>query len=547
MTVSHHRPLKAFPRPAWRLNDLPRLLAANDRNTVTYIARDGTRRCCRFPEVRRQAIAALNHLVRSGVRLQSGTRCAIMAPTGYQWLIAALACLFGGVEIVAVPENLSDTDVALSLAALPVDLAILSPELQAYEAFAKVRRVSILDLGGADSEPLMPMQARLSVVAFTSGSTSTSKLKAFRIDPESTEVFIETFAKAFGLSHEDNWVICHPFSHIVHFEYALGGLAWGYDVTLADTLSIVLHGATLRPSILITVPSVYEQLATQIRKRLPKSGMRSRLIRWSIALPVNRLTKVAARLWGPLLFPEVGQVLSDRLKVMIIGAAPSTTELRRFFALVGLPVYEGYGMSETQMLSCNVGGGDRFDTVGRAWPGVELRLLPDKTLMARLHFHRTRAYLNVPTADSRATFQDDGWIDTGDLGEIDRGGFLRIVGRKKEILITNRGKNVNPAPLEAKLRMIPGVAHAFVFGNNKPFIIALLAPTRVPFDASAQRAAAEHLSRINSELGVHERIINFRILPEPLSVENGLLTRSGKPRKTAIEHRFHQEIEELYA
>src|SRR5690349_832177 len=104
MTVSHHRPVKAFPRPAWRLNDLPRLLAANDRNTVTYIARDGTRRCCRFPEVRRQAIAALNHLVRSGVRLQSGTRCAIMAPTGYQWLIAALACLFGGVEIVAVPE-----------------------------------------------------------------------------------------------------------------------------------------------------------------------------------------------------------------------------------------------------------------------------------------------------------------------------------------------------------------------------------------------------------------------------------------------------------
>ena len=204
-------------------------------------------------------------------------------------------------------------------------------------------------------------------------------------------------------------------------------------------------------------------------------------------------------------------------------------------------------MSETQMLSCNVVGSDRFDTVGQAWPGIELRLLSDKTLMARLRFRRTHAYLNVPEGDNRATFQDDGWIDTGDLGEIDSGGFLRIVGRKKEILITNRGKNVNPAPLEAKLRMIPGVAHAFVFGNNKPFMIALLAPADLPLDSSSHRVAAEHLTRINNELGVHERIINFRILPEPLSVQNGLLTRSGKPRKAAIEDRFHKEIEELYA
>ena len=546
MIFAHQIPAKPLRVPAWRLEELPQLLEANRLNRVSHFNEDGTLIYYSFPEVRNHAIVALNHIITLGVSLHHGARCAIMGPAGYDWLVAALACIFGGLEIVAVPENLTDSEVLLLLATLPLDVAILSREYHAYEAYEKVPKVSMNNLAEGPKEPLIPLQPRLSVVAFTSGSTAATKLKAFRIDHQSIETFIDTFTQVFGLRHEDVWVICHPFSHIVHFEYALGGLAWGYDVTIADTLRVVLHGSTLRPSILITVPSVYEQLALQIRKRLPKCGVRSQLIQWLLALPPNTSTKSLARLWGPLLLPEIRQVLGDRMKVMIIGAAPSNTELRRFFALAGIPVYEGYGMSETQMLSCNVPGCDRFDTVGQAWPGVELGVLADKTLMARLRFRRTNAYLNVSGSDNSATFQEDGWIDTGDLGEIDRSGFLRIIGRKKEIIITNRGKNVNPASLEAKLSMIPGVAHGFVFGNNKPFLIAILAPASTPLDSSIHRVAAEHLARINNDLGVYERIINFRMLTEPLSEQNGLLTRSGKPRKAAIENRFHGEIEELY-
>jgi long-chain acyl-CoA synthetase len=258
VTFARHIPAKPFPLPSWRLDELPHLLHTNRRNAVTYVTRDGLPRRCSFPEVRRDAIAALNQLIRSGVPLRSGARCAIMAPSGYDWLIAALACVFGGLEIVAVPETLAESDTALSLAGLPLDAAILSPEFHEYETFAHVPKVSIHDLAAPDDDPLVPLHPRVSVIAFTSGSTSTTKLKAFRIDPQSIEVFIESFARAFDLGHADDWVVCHPFSHIVHFEYALGGLAWGYNVTLTDTLSLVLHGSTLRPSILVTVPSVYE-------------------------------------------------------------------------------------------------------------------------------------------------------------------------------------------------------------------------------------------------------------------------------------------------
>ncbi|WP_170977642.1 AMP-binding protein [Blastococcus sp. CCUG 61487] len=532
--------------PSWSITSLPQRLSENSANRLSFFDADGERQDRAFPQVLREALGAWTLLAAAGCR--KGGRCAVMGASGYDWAIAALACLFAGVEVVALPESLGDDDARAGLDDLSLDCAVLGNSQLAFGCFEGTPKVALEGLAAAgartEAAPLSPADAHFSWVAFTSGTTASAKVKSFRLAPECTEHFIEDFCRLFGITHDDVWLICHPFSHVVHFEYLLGGLGWGYDVTLADPLRVALQCAALQPAVLITVPSVYQQLATKVRRALPTDGLRGAAVAAWMAQDATPSALELAKLLRPVLMPEVDTAVGTHLKVMIIGAAPSSLELRRFLALCGLPVFEGYGMSETQMLTCNVPGEARFGTVGRPWPGVELAVEDDGRVLVRLSARRTTRYLNVPQEESLATFGSDGWIQTGDLGEL-RDGFLSLYGRAKEVIITDRGKNVNPAPIEQRLSAIPGVSHALVFGDQKPFLVAVLAPQS---DEGLDRAAVEpHIARINSDLPQHEHIVDFVLLASPLTTEARLLTGTGKPRRTAVEAFFRTRLEALYA
>lgn len=546
MTI--HMPMSIRPVPNWRIVDVAKLLAANTHNTLTYFDASGAARVRHFPEIRRDALATLALLRLAGCQVEPGKRCAIVGGPGYPWLLVALACIMAGAEIVAVPESLKDGEASASLDSLPLDFVATETKFADYAAFAGLPR---LDLDGlpeavatADTVPEPPGDPVFSMIAFTSGSTSETKIKSFRVAPNFTELFIDTFADIYGLTHDENWIVCHPFSHIVHFEYTLGGLCWGYNVTITEPLMIMLKGPELKASILITVPSVYEQMVALIRRKLPKEGTRAALIEKLFEQSIDDETRLLARTLQPILIPEVSQLLGDKLKVMIIGAAPSTEQLKRTLILLGMPIYEGYGMSETNMLTCNLPDTYRYNTVGPAWPGVELRISDEGIIQARLQCPRTSSYLNISVDENTRTFIDEAWVDTGDFGEIESG-FLRITGRAKELIITNRGKNVNPAPIQSKLEEIVGVEHALVFGNNKPFLVAVLAPREagVTIDPVAVAAAVDSL---NKTLSAHEYIHDYLLLDEPLTEANGLLTRSGKARRTIIEQRFATNLEAIY-
>lgn len=546
MTLS--LPMLTRPAPKWRIADVTRLLERNDHNTLTYFDASGVAKVRYFPEIRRDALATLALIRQSNSSFEPGTRCAIIGHPGYPWLLAALACIIAGVEIVAVPESLEDSEASASLDGLSLNFVATETKFTDYEAFTGLPRLNLDDLieeiAAVDNAPEAPDSAAFNLIAFTSGSTSTKKIKAFHITADSTELFIDTFADVFNFSHDENWVVCHPFSHIVHFEYILGGLCWGYNIIIAEPLRVMLKGAELKPSILITVPGVYDQMVTLIKSKLPKTGTRATLIEKLFEQPINEETRHLARAIQSTLFPEVVQLLGDKLKVMIIGAAPSTEQLKRSLILLGLPVYEGYGMSETNMLTCNLPDAYRYNTVGPIWPGVEIRLTDEGIIQAKLQFPRTNAYLNVPADENARTFIEEGWIDTGDFGEaVD--GFLRITGRAKELIITNRGKNVNPAPIQAMLEEIDNVKHALIFGNDKPFLVAVLAPREVGvlLDPTIIAAAIEAL---NKTLAPHERIREYLLTNVPLTEDNGLLTRSGKPRRATIEQHFASELEKLY-
>ncbi|BCA64670.1 AMP-binding protein [Fluviibacter phosphoraccumulans] len=534
---------------AWKIVEVEKLLASNHCNTLTYLDAAGVACIRQFSEVRRDALAVIALLRKTGCPMEPGRRGAICGGPGYPWLLVAVACIMSGVEIVAAPELLTDHEMTASLDGLQLDFVASEKKYGTYESFAALPRTeldhlceAIVDIEPAD-EPVGP--AAFSVVAFTSGSTSGAKLKSFRVSAESTEAFIDTFCDAYHLTHDDNWVVCHPFSHVVHFEYAIGGLCRGYDVTIAEPLQVMLSGAQIRPSVLVTVPSVYQQMVTLIKRKLPKNGPRRALIdKLFEQSPADEEASSLAKDLQSVLLPEIARLLGDRLKVMIIGAAPSTEELKRTLVLMGLPVYEGYGMSETNMLASNLPGKYRFGTVGPVWPGVEIRLTDESIIQARVHPVRSKRYLNTARDECERTFLADGWVDTGDFGEIDDG-LLRITGRAKEIIITDRGKNINPAAIQSKLQQIGGIGHAIVFGNDKPYLVAVLTPAEhdTTLDRDTVAAAVE---AVNETLSTHEQVRDWLILSHPFTEASGLLTRSGKPRRSAIELRFAAELGALY-
>lgn len=529
-----------------RLSEIPARLPANRRNWVQFTDPRGQLHRWTFPEIDARGRAVAEHLRGRLARLPDDERvAAISGPPGIDWLLAALACVYLGVEIVAVPESLPQAEqlrlARAHRARVFIDVATNGATGDVDPA---LDRVSFDEL--ATGEPTASASyehARFQAVAFTSGSSSAG-VKAFRIVGDATESFIENFVRLFRLSPDDSWLICHPFSHIVHLEYALGGLCLGYNLTLAAPLRVMLGNVADTPAALVSVPSVYQGMADQIRKKMPTSGVRALLLRRWLDAPVTGLTRLAAPWISRVLAP--GAVPADwaKLKVAIIGAAPSGPDLQRFLTLMGLPMFEGYGMSETQMLTCNVPGRARFGTVGPAWPGVSVRLSERNELQVKLDAPRTSGYLDDPEA-TEETFGEDDWINTGDVAAV-RDGYWSIVGRIKSTIVLSHGKNVSPESIERKLDDIARVRASLVVGDARPHLVALLVVgTGLTDDELTE--VREGVLAVNSGLPAHERIADYLVLDEDKDVPADFFTRSGKIRRAAVSTMFADELDALYA
>lgn len=524
----------------YKLCELPAAMRRNRTNTLTTFDADGGKRVRTFSEVYDEVCRATVGMQARGAVLEPGQRAVLIGTPSYDWLLAALVCLFTGVEPIALPETLTAEEMHHSLEAIDFQFVIAHGKARDAGFMSDALVIPMEDLTGqffGELPDFDELRAH-AMIAFTSGSTAQSKLKGFRVDLTSTEDFTRSFTTAFDIRHDDLWAVCHSFSHIVHFEYVLGGLSWGYDLAIVDVMGMLLNGAELRPSVLVTVPSVYEQIAGLIRNQF--DGEDDPALATLMEAPVVDENNDIVR--RPL-SPQAASVVGDRIKMMLIGAAPSSMNLKRFLLQMGLPMYEGYGMSELNMISCSIPGASRLGAVGPCWSNVEVRI-QDGAIQARTLFPRSNGYLNVSEAESALAVLPGGWVDTGDLGEM-TDGYLTISGRKKEIIITKGGKNINAAALQARLQELPDIGHALVFGDNQPFLVAVLAPKAGQFSADKSSLLAQ-IGALNKELPMHERIVDIVCLNEPLSVENGLLTRSAKPRRNLVAQRYQTQIEECY-
>src|SRR5436190_156230 len=352
--------------------------------------------------------------------------------------------------------------------------------------------------------------------------------------------------------------LAHSFARIVHHSAAFHGatLALVSDVArLPDAI------AASRPTILPAVPRVYEKIHAGVLAEIERSSSVKRAIgRWALhvgsrasrkrragealAAPLRLQQQVADR----LVFAKIRGRLGGRLRLGVSGAAPLGVDVLEFFHSLNMLVVEGYGLTETSSsLSVNDPDDYRFGTVGHAVDGCDVRLAEDNEILVRSDTVFS-GYYKDPEATA-AAFTDDGWFRTGDVGEIDADGFLKITDRKKDLIITAGGKNISPQNIENALKSSRFISQAIVVGDRKPYVVALLTLDEAEVASSGrnpQELAREVVDEVNSDRVRVEQIKKFTIVPREFSLEEGEVTPTMKLRRRVIHDHFAAEIERLY-
>lgn len=306
-----------------------------------------------------------------------------------------------------------------------------------------------------------------------------------------------------------------PMSHIFGFGEAAIGNRLGWVSYLSDPKSVLDDLREVRPNVLMSVPSVWEKLAK-------------------------------AALAHPDPGAELTRLTGGDLRFCLSGGAGLKPAVKEFFWREGILIIEGYGLTEcSPTLTLNRPDAFRFDSVGQAFPSVELRLADDGEILARGE-SVFRGYHNDPEA-TRAAFDEDGWFMTGDIGRWTEDGFLQIVDRKKDILVTSGGKNIAPANIEREFQSDPLIAHVVVYGDGEKYLVAALWLNENEHAADERvKLAQARVDVVNQRLPRHETIKKFLLIDEPLSVESGLLTPTLKVRRKHVYARYGDSLKTLY-
>ena len=417
----------------------------------------------------------------------------------------------------------------------------------------------------------------LATLVYTSGTTG--RPKGVMLSHHNILWNAEAVLKAIPGYREDVYLSFLPLSHA--FERTVGyyvPIMAGSCVTYARSLkNLAADFGIVRPSVLIAVPQIFESVHTRVRQQLQEKSPLARLLfGWTVAIGWQRFAAMQGRYsqpswWQRLAWLVLRRLVADRvlarlggrLRLAVSGGSPLYGEISRCFIGLGLPLVQGYGLTESSpVLTANRLEDNIPDSVGTALPGVEIRIGDAGELLARSP-GTMLGYWNRPEA-TRAAIDPDGWLHTGDQARI-TDGHVFICGRLKEILVTSSGEKVPPADLEMAIVQEPLFDQAMVVGEGRPCLAALLVLNRREWEklaaslglkmdeseslahSAAQTAALSKIKAALRGFPRHARVRAVYLTLEPWSVENGLITPTMKLKRSAIEQRFAEEITQLYA
>jgi long-chain acyl-CoA synthetase len=391
-------------------------------------------------------------------------------------------------------------------------------------------------------------------IIYTSGTTGDPKGVVL---PHSNFVQMARFAlEEFSVGPEDTMLSFLPFSHV--FERQSGvviAITAGVEIWLSRGIDHLAEDiAAVNPTVMLGVPRMFEKIVDRVRDIARRQPFWKRIL-FNLAL-AGRLGPLGKKILEPVRLRVGGR----RLRFFISGGSPLAKDVEAFFWALGIPIYNGWGMTETTSgATANTPAAHRYGTVGKAMPGMELKLASDGELLVKGP-GVLREYFHNPEATKESL--EDGWLRTGDIAEIDTDGFVRITDRKKDLLKTSGGKFVAPQPIEAGLQGTRHIETAVLVGDDRPYVTALLVPNwdrlredlgleaepdKLVKDPKVLAAVQKEVDEVNARLAHWETVKYFRLLPRDFDEAGGERTPSLKIKRAAIRRNYADLIEEMYA
>lgn len=553
----------------------------------------------------------------AAIGFNAGEKAAVMAPTSYQWVCSDLSIITaGGVSVPIYPtssssdiehilnnseasivfvynENLLQRVLAVkdkvpqlqklilltapskgkSMSDLAIDAGLV---LGLEELLEKGRELELFEPDLLDKRLQGLKREELATVIYTSGTTGTPK--GVMLTHCNILSVLDDLPEILNISPEDTFLSFLPLSHV--FERVCGEYYWIYSGATCAYAEGIEHlaknMAEVQPTVMLVVPRILEKIYAKVKAGIDgASGRARRLISWSINVGREAVehknsgrqlrSMLRAKYWlaEKLVLSKLRERIGPRLRIIVTGGAPATREVVEFFNVIGITVIEGYGLTETAAPT-NVNRMDRnkFGTVGPVIKSVEVKIADDGEVCFRGPTIFGGYY---KSEEMTSEVFKDGWFHTGDIGELDKDGYLKITDRKKDIIVNSSGKNIAPQKIENLLKSIPLISQAVVFGDKRKTLVALLTleeqacvdfanEQNWTFKDFAELKASPELSKylkaeINSrskELADYERVRNFAILASELSVESGELTATLKIKRAVLKTKYKDLIESLY-
>lgn len=537
--------------------------------------------------------------------LEGGDRVAILSENRPEWSIVDYAVLFLGATDIPIYANLPPEQVAYILNDSGARAIFVSGEDQLKKVLEirgdvpSLEWVIAFDLPGKAGGPmglvqlidrgseriaagefpgLEALDARidrddLATIIYTSGTTGDPKgvmLSHYNI---ASNVAATARHKVFDLHPGLVALSFLPLSH--SFERMVDYYFWYSGVTIAYVDSMERVAASMievRPHVIAAAPRVFEKIYAKV---MGATGVKGKLVLWAKGVGEAAVDdRLSGRRHGPqgiqervadrLVFSKLRARTGGRIQGFVSGSAPLAADIAKFFWAADLPVYEGYGLTETSPVLCaNRPGAVRLGTVGQPIPGTEVRIGAEGEILVRGP-QVMSGYFNNPTATAEA-IDADGWLHTGDVGELDTDGFLRITDRIKDLIVTAGGKNIAPAPIENRAAMSPLVSQVVMIGDRRPFPALLVVPDYENLrtwirgqgisDTSPDALAADPRVRELLERDTLGRLSGFArfelpkkiaIIPRELTVESGELTPTLKIKRRVVEKNYQELIESIY-
>ncbi len=585
------------------LNDIYAVTCTLDRPAALKYKRDGRWVDITVPEFR----DAVRHFA-TGLRLlgvKPGDRVAILSENRPEWAISDFAILANAAVTVPVYPTLLGWQIEYILNDSGAVAVVCSTEEQLQkiqdirshtphihnvivcEAKSVPANVltfqQIVDSGRAKFDEKrfeeLSKQCRpvdLATLVYTSGTTGNPKGAmlthgniASNVDAAQYILPIEPGVVAMSIL---------PLSHI--FERMADYFYFAHGITIAYAENVTKVGDTLqeiKPEVFAAVPRLFEKMRERIMNQVgSQPASKQKIFRWALKVAEERLPyrlekkpmplglSLKSAIADKLVFRKILDRLGGRVRYVFSGGAPLSPELAAFFIGAGVEILEGYGLTETSpVISANLPDQRKIGTVGKIAKGVEVKIASDGEILARGP-NIMKGYWNNPEATAQA-IDSEGWFHTGDIGEIDKEGFLKITDRKKDIIINAYGKNIAPQPLEALLKSSPYIGTPVLIGDRRKYLAALIVPNfeKLERDASSlgirfnsrdelvgnDRVKAifqTEIDRFNRNLDRQEKIRRFALLPRDFTIENDEITPSLKVKRKVIDKKYKEVIDQLF-